>query len=1678
MFPRYLLSSAFLCLFLSTGLLAQNPTTGFNFTCQDDGRISLAFSGDTTVATCTVDTIFDRLRFQVQPFRMAHAYVVVDDADIIQYINFSNFINFDVLPPGRLRVYAFSTVFRPTARVGDVFTGATLSTPCFGLTENFVEVFNGAPGTVELTAARDTFRTCPDDNLADTVRVGSPNAGAFYVITDENGTVLETTPDSNVVFHGMGTGTRRIYAAVGVTANPGDIIADLATGGGCGTGVSANFVTVLRMALNGGMVNTAGGSLNVTICPGDGVPDPITFTVSGASGDSSRYVVTDEANVVLDLPVDNVIDFENAPVGICRVWHLSFTGDFIGTPGMLVGSVPLATGCEAISGNFVQINRVVPTVDPVALIGGGDTLITCPQDGVADIVMVTSRARGGDLYYYVTNQDGLILRSQQGASFDVDNFPLGTCRVYAASIQGAARTPFLQNIATVDLSDGCFDLSDNFVTVIRTIPEGGTVSSINGATTLEFCPGDGFADLAEFTVSGNSGEAFTYVVTDENNVILDVPAGTVVDFEGAGIGVCRLWGVGYNGNFTGTAGDTLDVSSLADGCFGLSDNFVTVIRDLPDGGTVRLDNNQTSVELCSTDGISDILTFVSTGATGDTFALVITDTLGEILSFPQGNTVDFEGVPAGVCRVYGLAFAGTVTADEGDFLADGNLTSGCFALSDNFVTVTRIVATTGRITTEAGDTTLLVCPGNAIPDVVELDSTGTTLSRFVYLVTDENNVVITAPFGDRLNFDNFPLGVCRVYGLGYDGLFIPTPGLVVGQDQLASGCSAVSSNFITVNKQAPDGGVVSSMDGDTTLLCPMDGLADSVFVSTTSTSVGEYTYLVTDDMGTILQTQDAGAFDFETAPFGTCRIYGLAYQGTLLAVPGDNVNSGVLADDCSALSSNYVTVIREMARGGSVALLPDGGDRTVTCPGDGVADIVSFASSGASPLNFVYVITDANNVVLDTTTAGQADFEGAGTGECRVWGLSYAGSLSLMAGDTIVSADDLATGCAALSDNFITVIREVPDGGSISLADGTNVIDICSGDATADLLTFSTTSGSANYGYLITQMDFIIAFVPGTSFDFSNTISGTYEIYGLAWTGDLSLSPVEPVSTSQLATSCFELSDTTITLNVTEVEGGTIAGNGLDTIHLCASNPDDGFIQLTSTSRFDDTTYTYVVTTPTDNPVILNVLDSNSVDLGASPLQEVRIYAIDYTGDLTVGPGFPLLILPLSDGCYAVSDNFITVTNDDPVGGRLIASNVNADGLFCAVDGNNDLSVTTTSNSSTGYAYVVLDTAGVVVGVSQDTNVTIGSLPTGDYDLLGIAYTGTLSVNVGDTAANVIYADNCFELSDTLRVTNGGALTAGSITAAGFPSNEVEFCLNDPGTPVILVNSTVNGLGYRLVLTDDNGVIVTPNLPSDIVTFFGFATGEYRIYGVNVTGFPRIQRGRSIDGVLSTACYAVTDEFITVNIDNPDAGTVTTDLMETDTTVRIDANGSAPITFVNTSDSLNDYVYVVTDSNNVVLDVTDQATIDFGPAGPGVCLVWGLAFSGDVLVVPGDTLGSAALADDCHELSAGAVRVERLPAGMIGTGPGAPGTDAVSLLVSPNPAQGPTIQLLMTTTGTLPAGDVSVRDMMGQRYNLTAVAGGGTSAAVTLDVSGLPSGMYFARFVGGGAQYSVMFVVP
>ncbi|MEL6866620.1 MAG: T9SS type A sorting domain-containing protein, partial [Bacteroidota bacterium] len=490
---------------------------------------------------------------------------------------------------------------------------------------------------------------------------------------------------------------------------------------------------------------------------------------------------------------------------------------------------------------------------------------------------------------------------------DFEGAGVGECWVWGLSYTGNITAAVGDNAGAVELTDDCADLSDNFVTVFRDNPEGGMVDSDKGVV-IYTCPGDGVAD--DFVMSTNSmaNSNYGYVITNPDLEILGISPDGVLDFEGAGVGECWVWGLSYTGNITAAVGDNASAVELTDDCADLSDNFVTVFRDNPEGGMVGSDKGEV-IYTCPGDGVADGFVMSTNSIANSNYTYVITNPDLEILGISPDGVLDFEGAGVGECWVWGLSYTGNITAAVGDNAGAIDLTDDCFDLSDNFVTVFRDNPDGGMVTSDKGET-FYTCPGDDIADDFVMENNSTANSNYAYVITSSDLEILGVSPDGVLDFEGAGVGECWVWGLSYTGNITAMVGDNAAAVELTDDCFSLSENFVTVIRDMPEGGTVTSDMGDMVMTCAGDDEADIIQMENNSSSTSNYTYVITDPNLEILGVSPTGMIDFEPAGPGECWVWGLSFTGELQVGVGDNAGIEMLSDDCFELSENFVTVIR------------------------------------------------------------------------------------------------------------------------------------------------------------------------------------------------------------------------------------------------------------------------------------------------------------------------------------------------------------------------------------------------------------------------------------------------------------------------------------------------------------------------------------------------------------------------------------------------------------------------------------------------------------------------------------------------------------------------------------------------------------------------------------------------
>ncbi|WP_298900054.1 T9SS type A sorting domain-containing protein [uncultured Psychroserpens sp.] len=579
-------------------------------------------------------------------------------------------------------------------------------------------------------------------------------------------------------------------------------------------------------------------------------------------------------------------------------------------------------------------------------------------------------------------------------------------------------------------------------------------------------------NIGSGSVGTNSGFIITDVATNE---ILGLPSSGPFNLNGAGTGICEIWYVRYENDFSGN----IVGNSLSDltGCFDLS-NPVQVIREAADGGTVAIDlaatgnpnnttsfNGDTEAVIC-VDSQADPLVIIheNPGAENLSYRYVITnEDASVILAISPSATIDLNGAGVGTCQIWGWSYRGM--ADNGASFIGGPLAdldaAECSDISDNAVNVIREAADGGTVaidlaatgnpnntTSFNGDTEAVICvDSQADPLVIIHENPGAENLSYRYVITNEDaSVILAISPSATIDLNGAGVGTCQIWGWSYRGMADNGASFIGGPlaDLDAAECSDISDNAVNVIREAADGGTVAidlaatgnpnnttSFNGDTEAVICVDSQADPLVIIHENPGAENlsYRYVITnEDASVILAISPSATIDLNGAGVGTCQIWGWSYRG--MADNGASFIGGPLANldaaECSDISDNAVNVIREAADGGTVSL--SNGDTEISiCAGDGLPNPLDVVheNPGAENLSYRYVITDANTgLILNVVNTNVIDLDGAGAGVCEIWGWSYRGVPNNgldQIGQPLSSLDNLD--CSDISDNAIIVTR-------------------------------------------------------------------------------------------------------------------------------------------------------------------------------------------------------------------------------------------------------------------------------------------------------------------------------------------------------------------------------------------------------------------------------------------------------------------------------------------------------------------------------------------------------------------------------------------------------------------------------------------------------------------------------
>ena len=221
-----------------------------------------------------------------------------------------------------------------------------------------------------------------------------------------------------------------------------------------------------------------------------------------------------------------------------------------------------------------------------------DMVTICPNDGNADPVPFLNNlgVMAGDEYAYIlTDVNNNIKQVILEDSYDFEGSSLETEYIFGVSYRGTLLYNEGDPITSIT-SDSCAVLSSTstFLTIKKENCSGSfdcsatVTATTNWESMVDICPGDGLPDVVPFLNNEffEPGDHYAYLLTDMNNILIEVIFESSYDFDGSGMDTNRIFGISYAGNLNYTIGMSID-EITADSCYRLSESslFLTITKN-------------------------------------------------------------------------------------------------------------------------------------------------------------------------------------------------------------------------------------------------------------------------------------------------------------------------------------------------------------------------------------------------------------------------------------------------------------------------------------------------------------------------------------------------------------------------------------------------------------------------------------------------------------------------------------------------------------------------------------------------------------------------------------------------------------------------------------------------------------------------------------------------------------------------------------------------------------------------------------------------------------------------------------------------------------------------------------------------------------------------------------------
>ena len=1139
-----------------------------------------------------------------------------------------------------------------TLKLGDNINGTFLSTGCHSLSKNRLTISFDDINAGTITVEKVVYCISPNEVKSIPVNITGAAGKYAWLLCDTLNQLIEVqTSLLPFVKRGL-PGKVRIYGYSYLdqpSYQIGKSVFQQNHGISCFE-LTRGYQEVNWSETDGGNIAVVGSGSSITICQSD-LSKPIQLSnTSNAVGDKYIYIIADKQQKLLATSPTNNFDLSAFNGGVYQIYGLSYSGTLNLKSGDIIPIDNSASECGSWSKNKVTVEITATNVGKISFVGEKDNVQICAKKNVQSLRLNPIVSNVAKKTFLLTNENGKIIAIFNNNQLpNIDKINDLVLRIYGLGYNGTLNAKVDSNILGNNLSSGCFQLSENFLSINRNNISGGFVSLTNNQIQQQICPTDSTTNLLTFKNIAAQGQKLIYLITNVNNIILDSTSKNSYQFIQQGIGDYRIYAFSYNGEFSGKIGVSINDPSLSEDCFGLSSNYISVAKRNPVAGFVVMDDANTQLQNCPSDATFPSRQIKTIGNNSGNQCFVIIDGNQIIVDILFSPTIYPTEYPTGKYNIVSISYNGTLNIKKGEKWGIKTPSTSCYSISGNDVSFLNLEPKGGIISVVEGDTSN-ICIGNSAPSRIKFTKDSINELTYSYLITDQSNRYLGHFTNiDLLSFKDYSTGNINVWGLSHTGNIILQKGDSILNKDISTGCFQLSKNSISLKLNVFRGHTVkTNINSDSLLICTGDGLPNLVnFSSSDSLSGLNYRYVLTTLANNIIQVINGTSIDFEAIGLREMRLYSVAFNGNFNSQTGVSIFNANLSSGCYKISDNFIKILRD--RPANHRILFSNNDTIQKLCLSKSGSFARLKSTFTGKTGYVYILLNKFNSIIMLNPTQNIDIEKLEDGDYQVYGLSYTGSLNLQVGNSFKPDDILATSCFRLSSNSVKFYKGgYAEGGQISTFLSSNTLFSCPKDGVADLIDISVPNNpiGTNYQFLITDSLNRLFYAPFDNqlINFDNTPAGNYRVYGIAYTGSLGFQLGGNILNNTLVNACFDLSDNYLEIYHNKPEAGQISkrdGTISKTIIAINNNQKDSILLKVTNAKPINVPYSFVMVN--ENNMIVYTHNA-SFNLDTLKIGRYKIYGVASSSpNLSLSVGKSFSDIGKAENCIIISSNFLEV---------------------------------------------------------------------------------------------------------------------------------------------------------------------------------------------------------------------------------------------------------------------------------------------------------------------------------------------------------------------------------------------------------------------------------------------------